>query len=181
MSYYNPKRPSTELHSSAGGARCRGLFPGFKAAPANQPDQSKIKQHRCIGSPPRTHSPTSTLTTHDTTMMMNALQTVARQAPGALARHAPRAAGAALSTMASRGLLSAARQQRAASTMAGRSVLQASRQGALGTARHGATRDITVGRDDRNWNSVLLMVPQAEEWQIEREDAARIDGYWAEE
>merc|ERR1719321_1648055 len=94
---------------------------------------------------------------------MNAMQTLARQAPGALARHAPRAAGAALSTMASRGLLQAARQQRAASTMAGRSVLQASRQGALG-----ATRDISVGRDGRHWNTVLLMVPQAEEWQIER-------------
>jgi len=47
-------------------------------------------------------------------------------------------------------------------------VLQASRQGALGTARHGATRDISVGRDGRHWNTVLLMVPQAEEWQIER-------------
>ena len=99
---------------------------------------------------------------------MNAMQTLARQAPGALARHAPRAAGAALSTMASRGFLQAVRQQRAASTMAGRSVLQASRQGALGTARHGATRDISVGRDGRHWNTVLLMVPQAEEWQIER-------------
>merc|ERR1719321_2420827 len=52
--------------------------------------------------------------------------------------------------------------------MAGRSVLQASRQGALGAARHGATRDISVGRDGRHWNTVLLMVPQAEEWQIER-------------
>ena len=101
-------------------------------------------------------------------MMMNAMQTLARQAPGALARHAPRAAGAALSTMASRGLLQAARQQRAASTMAGRSVLQASRPGALGAAQHGATRDISVGRDGRHWNTVLLMVPQAEEWQIER-------------
>ena len=97
-------------------------------------------------------------------MMMNAMQTLARQAPGALARHAPRAAGAALSTMASRGLLQAARQQRAASTMAGRSLPQASRQGALGAARHGATRDISVGRDGRHWNTVLLMVPQAEEW-----------------
>ena len=108
--------------------------------------------------------------------MMNAMQTLARQAPGALARHAPRAAGAALSTMASRGLLKAARQQRAASTMAGRSVLQASRQGALGAARRGplggATREITVGRDGRNWNSVLLMVPQAEEWQIEQAPAS---------
>ena len=109
-------------------------------------------------------------------MMMNAMQTLARQAPGALARHAPRAAGAALSTMASRGLLQAARQQRAAaSTMAGRSVLQASRQGALGAARRGplgATRDISVGRDGRHWNTVLLMVPQAEEWQIEHAPAS---------
>merc|ERR1719359_2334565 len=70
--------------------------------------------------------------------------------------------------MASRGLLQAARQQRAASTMAGRSLPQASRQGALGAARHGATRDISIGRDGRHWNTVLLMVPQAEEWQIER-------------
>jgi len=29
-------------------------------------------------------------------------------------------------------------------------------------------RDIVVGRDGRHFNSVLLMVPQAEEWQIER-------------
>jgi len=29
-------------------------------------------------------------------------------------------------------------------------------------------RTIVVGRDGRHWNSVLLMVPQAEEWQIER-------------
>jgi len=88
-------------------------------------------------------------------MMMNALQTVARQAPGALARHAPRAAGAALSTMASRGLLSASRKARTE---------RAPPNPALLAAR----RDITVGRDGRNWNSVLLMVPQAEEWQIER-------------
>ena len=88
-------------------------------------------------------------------MMMNAMQTLARQAPGALARHAPRAAGAALSTMASRGLLSASRQARTE---------RAPPNPALLAAR----RDITVGRDGRNWNSVLLMVPQAEEWQIER-------------
>jgi len=31
-----------------------------------------------------------------------------------------------------------------------------------------ARRTIVVGRDGRNFNSVLLMVPQAEEWQIER-------------
>merc|ERR1719271_222373 len=86
---------------------------------------------------------------------MNAMQTVARQAPGALARHAPRAAGAALSTMASRGLLSASRKARTE---------RAPPNPALLAAR----RDITVGRDGRNWNSVLLMVPQAEEWQIER-------------
>jgi len=30
------------------------------------------------------------------------------------------------------------------------------------------TRNIVVGRDTRHWNTVLLMVPQAEEWQIER-------------
>ena len=88
-------------------------------------------------------------------MMMNAMQTLARQAPGALARHAPRAAGAALSTMASRGLLSASRKARTE---------RAPPNPALLAAR----RDITVGRDGRNWNSVLLMVPQAEEWQIER-------------
>merc|ERR1719421_2707972 len=29
-------------------------------------------------------------------------------------------------------------------------------------------RNITIGRDRRHFNSVLLMVPQAEEWQIER-------------
>jgi len=29
-------------------------------------------------------------------------------------------------------------------------------------------RDIVVGRDGRHFNSVLLMVPQAEEWQVER-------------
>ena len=29
-------------------------------------------------------------------------------------------------------------------------------------------RTIVVGRDQRNWNSVVLMVPQAEEWMIER-------------
>ena len=29
-------------------------------------------------------------------------------------------------------------------------------------------RNIVVGRDGRHWNSILLMVPQAEEWQIER-------------
>merc|ERR1719460_2912076 len=91
--------------------------------------------------------------------MMNvtrtALQSIARQAPGALARHAPRAAGAALSTMASRGLLSASRRARTE---------RAPPNPALLAARRG----ITVGRDGRNWNSVLLMVPQAEEWQIER-------------
>ena len=27
---------------------------------------------------------------------------------------------------------------------------------------------IVIGRDQRNWNSVVLMVPQAEEWMIER-------------
>ena len=88
-------------------------------------------------------------------MMMNAMQTLARQAPGALARHAPRAAGAALSTMASRGLLSASRKAR-------------TERAPPNPALRAATRDITVGRDGRNWNSVLLMVPQAEEWQIER-------------
>ena len=88
-------------------------------------------------------------------MMMNAAAAIARQAPGALARHAPRAAGAALSTMASRGLLSASRKARTE---------RAPPNPALLAAR----RDITVGRDGRNWNSVLLMVPQAEEWQIER-------------
>ena len=88
-------------------------------------------------------------------MMMNAMQTLARQAPGALARHAPRAAGAALSTMASRGLLSASRKARTE---------RAPPNPALLAAR----RDISVGRDGRHWNTVLLMVPQAEEWQIER-------------
>merc|ERR1719274_253046 len=29
-------------------------------------------------------------------------------------------------------------------------------------------RNITVGRDNRHFNSIILMVPQAEEWQIER-------------
>merc|ERR1719378_957311 len=29
-------------------------------------------------------------------------------------------------------------------------------------------RSIVVGRDQRNWNPVILMVPQAEEWMIER-------------
>merc|ERR1719199_1428084 len=29
-------------------------------------------------------------------------------------------------------------------------------------------RTIVVGRDGRNWNTVALMVPQAEEWMIER-------------
>jgi len=29
-------------------------------------------------------------------------------------------------------------------------------------------RTIVIGRDQRNWNSVVLMVPQAEEWMIER-------------
>jgi len=31
-----------------------------------------------------------------------------------------------------------------------------------------ATRNIVVGRDGGNWNTAILMVPQAEEWQIER-------------
>ena len=92
-------------------------------------------------------------------MLMNAMQTLGRQAPGALARHAPRAAGAALSTMASRGLLSASRQARAA---------RAPPNPALLAAR----RDISVGRDGRHWNTVLLMVPQAEEWQIEQDPAS---------
>lgn len=29
-------------------------------------------------------------------------------------------------------------------------------------------RTIVVGRDQQNWNPVILMVPQAEEWMIER-------------
>ena len=90
---------------------------------------------------------------------MNAMQTLARQAPGALARHAPRAAGAALSTMASRGLLSASRRARTE---------RAPPNPALLAAR----RDISVGRDGRHWNTVLLMVPQAEEWQIEQAPAS---------
>merc|ERR1719258_975226 len=31
-----------------------------------------------------------------------------------------------------------------------------------------ARRNVVVGRDGRHFNSILLMVPQAEEWQIER-------------
>jgi hypothetical protein len=31
-----------------------------------------------------------------------------------------------------------------------------------------ARRTIVVGRDGRHWNTAVLMVPQAEEWQIER-------------
>ena len=45
------------------------------------------------------------------------------------------------------------------------SVLLASRASPVRTL---GARTIVVGRDGRHWNSVLLMVPQAEEWQIER-------------
>ena len=31
-----------------------------------------------------------------------------------------------------------------------------------------ASRNIVLGRDGRHFNSIMLMVPQAEEWQIER-------------
>jgi len=45
------------------------------------------------------------------------------------------------------------------------SVLLASRASPVRTL---GARTIVVGCDGRHWNSVLLMVPQAEEWQIER-------------
>ena len=36
-------------------------------------------------------------------------------------------------------------------------------------ARNGIqTRSIVIGSDQANWNSVVLTVPQAEEWMIER-------------
>lgn len=34
-------------------------------------------------------------------------------------------------------------------------------------SRLGATRNISIGRDGSHWNSIVLMVPQAEEWMIE--------------
>lgn len=34
--------------------------------------------------------------------------------------------------------------------------------------RRGWARSIVIGRDQRHWNTAVLMVPQAEEWQIER-------------
>merc|ERR1719337_618383 len=46
--------------------------------------------------------------------------------------------------------------------------LVAPRAGRSSPLRLLSARTIVVGRDGRHWNSVLLMVPQAEEWQIER-------------
>ena len=47
---------------------------------------------------------------------------------------------------------------------------RASSNVAIRTARTVAVarRTIVVGRDQRNWNFVMLMVPQSEEWMIER-------------
>ena len=50
------------------------------------------------------------------------------------------------------------------------SVLLASRASPVRTL---GARTIVVGRDGRHWNSVLLMVPQAEEWQIEQSPGVR--------
>ena len=44
----------------------------------------------------------------------------------------------------------------------------ASRVAAQRAALRTLSRNITIGRDRRHFNSILLMVPQAEEWQIER-------------
>merc|ERR1719337_850407 len=46
--------------------------------------------------------------------------------------------------------------------------LVAPRAGRSSPLRLLSARTIVVGRDGRHWNSVLLMVPQTEEWQIER-------------
>ena len=52
--------------------------------------------------------------------------------------------------------------QRAASVVA-RSARHPSARGLVG-----AQRSIVVGRDGRHWNPIILMVPQQEEWMIER-------------
>ena len=63
-------------------------------------------------------------------------------------------------------MLSALRQSSRVGRRAAATALAAHRGGVLAAAL--GRRTIVVGRDQRNFNPIVLMVPQAEEWMIER-------------
>jgi len=63
-------------------------------------------------------------------------------------------------------MLSALRQSSRVGHRAAATALAAHRGGVLAAAL--GRRTIVVGRDQRNFNPIVLMVPQAEEWMIER-------------